>query len=113
MASNLNITRTRGDTRRLIMQIMKPNSVEPQPIAGWSSFSLGIDTRQFPDNTSTNIATITGTLLSDGSDGQLYFIFPSTIPAGSYYYDAQATDSNGEIYTFVKGSIIIEQDITK
>ena len=34
------------------------------------------------------------------------------IPAGAYYYDLQA-ELNGDVFTLLKGALIIEQDITQ
>jgi len=113
MAYSLDIVRTRGDTKRIIMRLYSPTTGAIQTIAGWSTFRLGIDTRSSPPDASTNVATLTGNLLTDGTDGAIYFVNPGSIPAGNYYYDAQAVDSASEIYTFAKGRFIIEQDRTK
>jgi hypothetical protein len=113
MAYSLDITRTRGDTKRIIMRLYNPLTGAIQSIAGWTSFELGIDTLSNPPDASTNVETLTGQLLTDGDDGAIYFTVPDTIPVGNYYYDAQAIDASTESYTFVKGRFIIEQDRTK
>ncbi len=113
MAYNLDITRTRGDTKRLILVLYNPTSGAIQSIAGWNTFRIGVDTLQSPPDGTTNVVTLTGALLTDGTDGKITHAVPDTIAAGSYYYDAQAIDSNGEKYTYAKGRFIVEQDRTK
>lgn len=107
----LNITRKRGDTKRITFAL-KSNG-KAVNVGGWTNFKLGIDSRAAPNDSSTNIATITGLLTADGSDGRVYFPVPSTIEAGDYFYDAQGTDENGEIGTFVEGSLRVKEDRAK
>lgn len=113
MAYNLDIVRTRGDTKRLIMTLYNPNTGAAQSIAGWSTFRMGIDTLSAPPDATTNVATLNGSLLTDGTDGKAFFTVPNTIPIGNYFYDAQAVDANSEVYTFARGQFIVEQDRTK
>ena len=107
----LNITRKRGDTKRVTF-VIKSNG-KAVPIGGWTNFKLGIDSRAAPDDASTNIATLTGALSTDGTDGRVHFVVPGNITVGDYYYDAQATDENGEIGTFVEGSWRVREDRAK
>lgn len=105
------IVRKRGDTKRMIFHISFEGA--DVPIGGWTDFKLGIDTKQSPEDNSTNVVTLLGALVTDGDDGRVYFPVPDTIPAGEYFYDAQAKDENGEVGTFVEGSIKIRQDCAK
>lgn len=107
----LNITRKRGDTKR--QGFVVEHEGRPVDISGWTNFKLGIDSRSAPTDNSTNIANLTGSITVDGLDGRVYFIVPGNIPAGDYYYDAQATDENGEIGTFVEGSWRVKEDRAK
>jgi hypothetical protein len=109
--NELNITRKRGDTKRITF-VIKHNG-KPVPIGGWTNFKLGIDSRAAPNDSSTNVATLTGALSTDGSDGRVYFPVPSTIPVGDYFYDAQGADENGEIGTFVEGGWSVREDRAK
>jgi hypothetical protein len=106
-----NIARKRGDTMRVTFTVKHKG--KPVDISGWTNFKLGIDTRSAPTDNSTNIANLTGSIAVGGLDGRVYFIVPSSIPAGDYYYDAQATDENGEIGTFVEGSWRVKEDRAK
>jgi len=107
----LNITRKRGDTKRVAFVIK--NNGKAVPIGGWTNFKLGIDTLSAPPNGATSVAVLTGAITSGGNDGRVHFIVPANIPAGDYYYDAQATDENGEIGTFVEGSWRVREDRAK
>jgi hypothetical protein len=107
----LNITRKRGDTKRLTF-VIKSNG-KPVNLSGWTNFKLGIDSRSAPNDASTNIATLTGAMSAGGADGRVYFPVPSTIVAGDYFYDAQGMDENGEIGTFVEGAYKVKEDRTK
>lgn len=107
----LNITRKRGDTKRVTFQIKSAG--KPVDISGWTNFKLGIDDRSAPNDNSTNKANLTGALSTDGTDGRVYFPVPGNTDAGDYYYDAQATDENGEIGTFVEGSWRVKEDRAK
>lgn len=113
MAYEIDITRTRGDTKRLILTLSNPTTGAVQSIAGWSTFRMGIDTLSAPPDATTNVATLNGSLLTDGTDGKVSFTVPNTIPIGNYFYDAQAVDANSEVYTFARGQFIVEQDRTK
>lgn len=113
MAYNLDILRVRGDTKRLIMTLYNPNTGAVQSISGWTTFKLGIDTLSAPPDATTNVATLNGSLLTDGTDGKVSFTVPNTIPIGNYFFDAQAVDANSEVYTFARGQFIVEQDRTK
>lgn len=107
----INITRKRGDTKRVAFVIKSAG--KPIDISGWTNFKLGIDSRDAPNDASTNVAVLTGAITSGGTDGRVHFIVPGTITAGEYYYDAQATDENGEIGTFVEGSWRVKEDRAK
>lgn len=107
----LNITRKRGDTKRVTFQIKSAG--KPIDISGWTNLRLGIDTLSAPPDSSTSVAVLTGAITSGGTDGRAHFIVPGNIAVGDYYYDAQATDENGEIGTFVEGSWRVKEDRAK
>lgn len=107
----LNITRKRGDTKRVTFQIKSAG--KPVDIGGWTNFKLGIDDRSAPNDASTSVAVLIGAITSGGIDGRVHFVVPGSIAVGDYYYDAQATDENGEIGTFVEGSWRVKEDRAK
>lgn len=106
-----NLVRKRGDTRRVTFYIKSAG--EPVDISGWTNFKLGIDSRDAPDDSSTSLEVLEGELLTDGLDGKVFFAVPADTPAGDYFYDAQAVDSNGEVWTFVEGRWRVKEDRTK
>ncbi len=111
MTTTNNIERKRGDTRRITFSLMDGASVVD--ISQWTDFRLTVDPNKAPEDDSTKVSEIDGTLSTDGTDGRVYFIPTGLIPAGAYFYDAQAIDSNGEKTTFSEGKYKVTQDITK
>ncbi len=107
----IDIERSRGDTKRIPFTFV--NSGEAIDISGWTDFKLTVDTSSEPTDDTANIGQLTGSLLTDGTDGKVYFVPTGTWDIGEYFYDAQALDSNSEKTTFVKGAYNIIQDITK
>lgn len=106
-----NITRTRGDTRR-IRRTVKLAGVA-QDITGWS-FLLTINSEWEPTDTDEQVAQIVGTL-TDPTNGIVDF-FPQADDvetAGQFYYDIESRDDGGYISTLDKGEFVLLQDITK
>lgn len=108
----LNLLRKRGDTKRQGF-VVEDNNGRPVDISGWADFKLGIDSLSEPADGSTSIASLVGHITTDGLDGRVHFIVPGNIPAGSYFYDAQAVDENGEVGTFVEGVWRVKEDRAK
>lgn len=109
----VDITRKRGDTRRMVFTIKDHDTKLPIDISAWTAFLMTVDPVKKPLDNAANIGQMTGTLLTDGSDGKVYFVPPGTWDVGKFYHDAQAVDSNSEKTTFVEGKYVLEQDITK
>lgn len=109
MAYNIDITHTRGDTKRIILFLTNPETGNILDISSWDTFRIAIDTRKSaPVGSNANIATLTGSLLTDGTDGAIAFVGAGAIATeGSYYHNAQAVDENNELYTFAKGRFIL------
>ena len=101
----------RNDTRRHIFILQESGVV--LDISGWTSFEFAVNTEKLPVDDSNQIGIMTGFLVTDGTDGAVYFVPPGSWAIGKYFYDAQSLDSNGERITFVKGKYTIVQDITK
>jgi len=109
----VDITRKRGDTKRITFTIKNPDTGAVIDISGWTAFLLTVDPAKKPVDNSNNIGQLTGTLLTTGADGKVYFVPTGTWDIGKYYHDAQALDDNSEKTTFVEGKYTLEQDITK
>ena len=77
-------------------------------------FTLTVDPSQEPADGTNNLFSVSGTI-TDGPNGRVSFQ-PTTVQTdqsiGEYFYDIQM-ELNGSIRTILKGSFIIEQDITK
>ena len=97
------VIRYRGDTYSIKAKLTKDST----PI----DFTAGQSTARFSyakGGVYESIPGVNGTV-----DGFISFPFPADVNAGSYTYDIQVTDSNGEIRTYVKDVLEITNDITK
>ena len=106
------ITIKRNDTRRHSFVITDSEKVLVD-ISGWTQFVLAVNTLKAPEDDSTQVGTISGAFVTDGTDSRVYFVPPGTWDVGKYFYDAQALDSNSERITFVEGKYTITQDKVK
>ena len=88
MPATIDISRKRGDTRRIVFEITQDGA--PLPIVGWTAFKLTVDQSKAPADNTTLAEQMTGAITSGGTDGRVHFIPAGTIPPGSYFYDAQA-----------------------
>lgn len=111
MTSQVNITKKRGDNKRITFTIQSSNRT-PINITAWTGFQMAINTEKTPVDATNQVATQIGTI-SDGPNGKVFFPVDNTIAVGTYYYDMQGVDENGEISTLVEGKYIVNQDITK
>lgn len=112
MTTKIDIERKRGDTRRMVF-VVKDKAGTVVNIGTWSAFTLTVDPAKDPADALNNIFQVTGALLTDGSDGKVYFVPPGTSPVGNYFYDVQALDGNVEKITIAEGKYKLTQDITK
>ena len=111
MTATNDIERKRGDTRRIVFRVT--DGGVPVDVSGWTAFKMTIDPSKAPTDNTTKVSELTGALSSGGADGRVYFVPSGTIDPGSYFYDAQALDSNSEKVTFSEGKYKVIQDITK
>ena len=111
MTTKVNLKRKRGDTNFIPFQI-QDSDCNPVDISLWTGFLLTIDTRKTPDDATTVLQQITGTII-DAALGRIGFSPDGTLDPGRFYYDAQATDDNGKKRTFAEGRYTVSQDITK
>lgn len=105
------ITRKRGDTRRITFAITQGGA--PLNIAAWSGFKMTIDPSKAPVDGSTRVEQLVGQKSTTGTDGKMFFVPTGLVEPGRYYYDCQALDDNGEKITFAEGKYTVLQDITK
>ena len=112
MPTRIDIERKRGDTRRHVFTI-KDNTGAVVDISSWTNFSLAVDPEPDPSDALNNVDNITGSFVTDGTDGKVYFVPTESVPPESYFYDAQADDANSEKITFAEGKYKIDQDIDK
>lgn len=105
------ISRKRGDTRRIVFVIRDAGA--PVDISAWTQFKLTIDPSKAPVDDTTKLEHMVGVISSGGLDGRVHFIPTGAVEPGGYFYDAQALDSNAEKVTFSEGKYKIVQDITK
>ena len=112
MPTEIPITKKRGDTRPHIFTI-KDASGTVVNINSWTEFSLVVDPSPNPTDSANNVETMTGSFVTDGTDGKVQFPPAAATPIGVYFYDAQAKDDNSDIVTFVEGQYTVSQDINK
>lgn len=105
------LERARGDTRRIPFRVMDKNR-KPVDISTWTDFVLTVDPDKAPLTADNNVAAMVGQVL-DGPEGRVAFFPDGTVPAGTYFYDCQATDDNAEKGTLAKGRYVVVQDIGK
>lgn len=102
-----------GDDFQTSLTITSEGRV-PVDITGYS-FVLTVDSNEDPDDSSTNIFSVTGSIL-DAANGVVGFSPTSTntsISPKSYFYDVKMTDDSGRKRTLIKGKFVITQGITK
>lgn len=105
-----NVTRKIGNTKRIVFRLNdKKGDID---ISNFSLFKLSVNPSQYPRTDEATLETLSGFII-DGTKGVVGFTPTGTIPVGRYFYDAEYVDDNGEVLTFVEGSFIVEQGITK
>lgn len=107
------LCRTRGDTRSWTFVIQDAAGAVID-ITGFS-FLLTVDPEEDPSTATNNLFQLTGAIPL-GSDGRVTF----TLSAGEadqlpseYFYDVQMTDAALELFTIIKSTYTVAQDITK
>lgn len=105
MTAEINIDRKMLDTKRITFELNgKKGSVR---ITSWTQFQLEVFAKDATTGVRTTQGTVTGALETTGVDGRLYFVPTGAIPRGSYFYEARAVDTNGELGTFAAGTYIV------
>lgn len=109
-----NIIRARGDTKKIWLTVTGGAVDNPATVdlSLWEDFYLTVDPSSAPEDDINNVDQIVG-VVEDATAGVVSFTPSSTVDVGKYYFDIQATDPDGGIYTLVKGAYKLVQDITK
>jgi len=122
IAQTLDITCRKGDTFAIDITF-RDSSSNLAPIAIDSVFSFQMQVRSSDQDTGTPILgdSTSGTgsageiTLTPGANGVLAVTIDDSVmklvPSGNYVYDIQA-DKSGAIQTWVKGSFVVNEDVT-
>lgn len=112
MATEIDIERTRGDTRRMTFLVRDADQAIVD-VSAWTGLLMTITSDKKPADDTTKVAQFVGALTTDGTDGRISFSPAGTEPVGKLYYDCQCIDDNAEKFTFSEGEYLITQDRTK
>lgn len=109
--SELNVEgKRRGDTRQHVFVVS--DGKNPVDVSLWTNIILTLDENIFPEDTITQVEQYAGSVF-DGPNGKIAIVPTGDVAPGTYFYDAQALDSNTQKVTFAYGTYEIVQDITK
>lgn len=116
-----NFERRRSNTKDIAIRLLQ-DGAQIDDASGYSAL-FTINTAKEPN---VNVSPVIGQQLfqatgapnSPASDGILRFDFAGfdsspLIPAGSYFYDVELTDPDGETSTPLIGKFVVKQEITK
>lgn len=111
------ITMYRGDSYPIAFTIsyrINSNTTAPIDLTG-CSLLMTVDTLENPPDNATKMFDVAGVLADDPTTGIVYFTPTAlnTSAIGSYYFDVQLTDADGNIRTVAKDKFVVSQDITK
>ena len=108
------ITMYRGDSYPITLALTDKTSGNPIDLTG-CTLLLTVDSLEEPPDDTTALFDIPGVLDADPTTGKVTFTPTSTDTGtpGSYFYDVQLTDGDGNIRTVVKSTFTVSQDITK
>lgn len=115
MARDANaITFVRGDSYTKTITLTASDTGAPVNLLGCSAI-LTVATIANPPDDTTKLFSIGGTIDPDPSTGRITFTpsISNNSTIGTYYYDIQITDGDGNVRTIVKSTYTITQDITK
>jgi hypothetical protein len=112
MAAKITITRFKGDTYQVVLNIKNPDRT-PFDLAG-RSFTLSVTAGRDKGTTSYLLQSI-GAPIGDPAEGALGFPLTAEQVAhvGSYDYDVEMTDTDGTVKTIAHGTWLFIQDVTQ
>lgn len=104
----------RGDSYPIAFTLKDAATSAPMDLTG-CSLLLTVDTLAEPPDATTKVFQLPGVLDAVPVTGKVYFTPTTahTATVGSYFYDVQLTDADGNIRTVVKSTLAIVMDITK
>lgn len=114
MSELTDIEYTRGDTEPIGITI-KTSAGLPVDITDWT-FKLTVSSEKAPEDDTTQIFQIEGTLDADPATGKVTFepADGQIDQVGTFYYDIQRTNGSGKKKTIKRGyKFKVLQDITK
>lgn len=108
------ISMYRGDSYPITFTLTDSSTGNPLDLTG-CSLIMTVDALAEPPDDTSMLFEITGVLDADPETGKVSFTPTSTDTAtpGSYFYDVQLTDADGNIRTVAKNTFTISMDITK
>lgn len=108
------ISMYRGDSYPITLKLTDSTSGAVIDLTG-ASLLMTVDTLENPVDATTKLFNVTGVLATDPTTGVVQFTptAANTAVVGTYYYDVQLTDADGNVRTVVKSTFTITQDITK
>lgn len=108
------ISMYRGDSYPITLRLKDLTSGAVIDLTG-CTLLMTVDSLEAPPDDTTKLFEVDGVLDADPTTGKATFTPTSanTATVGSYFYDVQLTDADGNIRTVVKSTFTVSQDITK
>jgi len=109
------ITRRRGDTYADEFLLSDGVTGESLDLTGYTSFTLTVDSRVDPPDTTTQQYQLAGVVVGSATGGRIAFA-PNDSQSnrvGVFFFDVQVVDAAGRKRTVDHGKYTYRQDITK
>lgn len=108
----------RGDSRLISVSIFQSDGITPFNLTGcevW--FTVNANTNNTSDNDTSAVIAIKNTSIINPTLGiatlQITNVITQDIAPGTYYYDVQLKDANGNITSLAQNQFIIIADVTR
>ena len=107
------ISMYRGDKYPITFKVKDAKTKALIDLTGYTA-KLTVDSRENPTDGTTKLLEVAGTIVGSATAGTLSFLVSTeAMLVGTYYYDIQLTDPDGNIRTVKKDTFLVSQDITK
>ena len=107
------ISMYRGDKYPITFKVRDAKTKALIGLAGYTA-KFTVDSRENPTDNTTKLLEAVGVIVGSSTDGTISFLVSTeNLAAGTYYYDVQLTDPDGNIRTVKKDTFLASQDITK
>lgn len=108
----------RGDSRLISIAIFQADGVTPFNLTGCEVFfTVNANSNNTADNDSTAVIALKNSSPSNPTAGIATIQISNTntqdIPPGTYYYDIQLKDANGNITSLAQNQFLIIPDVTR